>query len=267
MIETTYIYVMNLAVALLFMVCVWPFSVVKKDVSIVDVFWGLTFVIIAWNTFAHAGGYLPRKILVAGLTTVWGFRLALHIFQRSLGKGEDPRYQAFRANVGNRYWIVSLVTVFGLQALLAWIISLSVQAAQTSSQPSHIVWTDIVGMLIWTVGFFFEAVGDRQLSRFKADPANKGKVMDRGLWAYTRHPNYFGESLIWWGIFIIALADLRNVWVVLSPLLITFLLLKVSGVALMERTIRDTKPAYKDYVENTNAFIPWFPKRKRPAAL
>jgi steroid 5-alpha reductase family enzyme len=181
----------------------------------VDVFWGLTFVIIAWNTFAHAGGYLPRKILVAGLTTVWGFRLALHIFHRSLGKGEDPRYQAFRANVGDRYWIVSLVTVFGLQALLAWVISLSVQAAQTSPQPSHLVWTDIVGMLIWTVGFFFEAVGDRQLSRFKADPANKGKVMDRGLWAYTRHPNYFGESLIWWGMFVIALADLRNVWVVL----------------------------------------------------
>jgi steroid 5-alpha reductase family enzyme len=261
MIETTYVYVMNLAVALLFMVCVWPFSVVKKDVSIVDVFWGLTFVIIAWNTFAHAGGYLPRKILVASLTTIWGFRLALHIFQRSLGKGEDPRYQAFRANVGNRYWIVSLVTVFGLQALLAWIISLSVQAAQTSSQPSHIVWTDIVGMLIWTVGFFFEAVGDSQLSRFKADPANKGKVMDHGLWAYTRHPNYFGESLIWWGMFVIALTDMRNVWVVVSPVLITFLLLKVSGVTLLEKTIVETRPEYRAYIERVNAFLPWFPKR------
>jgi len=264
MIDPIYVYVTNLGVALLFMICVWPFSVVKKDVSIVDVFWGLTFVIIAWNSFAHTGGYLPRKILVAGLTTIWGYRLALHIFNRSLGKGEDPRYQAFRTKVGERYWIVSLVTVFGLQALLAWVISLSVQAAQISSQPGHIVWTDIVGLLIWTVGFLFEAVGDWQLSRFKADPSNRGRVMDRGLWAYTRHPNYFGESLIWWGIFVISLADVRNVWGVVSPLLITFLLLKVSGVTLLEKTILETRPEYRAYIERVNAFVPWFPKQRNP---
>lgn len=264
MIEPIYVYVMNLGVALLFMMCVWPFSVVRKDVSIVDIFWGLTFVIIAWNTFAHTGGYLPRKILVAVLTTIWGYRLALHIFKRSLGKGEDPRYQAFRAKVGDRYWIVSLVTVFGLQALLAWVISLSVQAGQISPQPSHLVWTDIVGALIWTTGFFFEAVGDWQLSSFKADPANKGKVMDRGLWGCTRHPNYFGESLIWWGIFIIALADLKNAWVVVSPVLITFLLLKVSGVTLLEKTMVETRPEYQSYIKRVNAFVPWFPKRSDP---
>lgn len=261
MIEPINLYAMNLGLALLFMICVWPFSVLRKDVSIVDIFWGLTFVIIAWNTFVHTGGYPPRKILLAVLTTIWGYRLALHIFQRSLGKGEDPRYQNFRNQVGARYWIVSLVTVFGLQALLAWVVSLSVQAGQISWQPNYLVWTDILGVLIWVVGFFFEVMGDLQLSRFKADPANKGRVMDRGLWAYTRHPNYFGESLIWWGFFVIALANLGNVWVVVSPLLITFLLLKVSGVTLLEKNIVETRPEYRAYMEQVNAFVPWFPKR------
>ncbi len=261
MIEPIYLYAMNLGLALLFMICVWPFSVLKKDVSIVDIFWGLTFVIIAWNTFAHTEGYLPRKILLAGLTTIWGYRLALHVFQRSLGKGEDPRYQAFRKQVGKRYWIVSLVTVFGLQAVLAWVVSLSVQVGQISSQPNYLVWTDILGGFIWIVGFVFEAVADWQLSRFKSDPANKGRVMDRGLWAYTRHPNYFGESLIWWGFFIIALTNIGNVWAAVSPLLITFLLLKVSGVTLLEKTIVETRPEYRAYMERVNAFVPWFPKK------
>lgn len=262
MINPIYVYLMNLAVALLFMVSVWPFSVVKKDVSIVDIFWGLGFVAIAWNTFAHTDGYLPRKILVAVLTTIWGYRLALHIFARSLGKGEDPRYAEFRNKVGDRYWLVSLVTVFSLQGVLLWVISLSVQAAQMPSLPAYVVWTDIVGLVIWTVGFSFEAVGDRQLRQFKADPANKGKVMDRGLWAYTRHPNYFGESLIWWGMFVFALGDLRNVWVIVSPVLITFLLLKVSGVTLLERKITETRPAYRDYIERVSPFVPWLPKKK-----
>jgi len=261
MVDPIYLYMMNLGVALLFMICVWPFSVIKRDVSIVDVFWGLGFVIVAWNTFVHTDGYLPRKILVAALTTIWGWRLALHIYHRNLGKGEDIRYQAFRAKVGERYWIFSLVNVFGLQAVLLWIISLPVQAVQTSPQPDNLVWTDIVGTAIWVIGFFFEAVGDRQLSKFKADPANRGKVMNQGLWAYTRHPNYFGECLMWWGIFLIAIGRYSNAWTIIGPSLITFLLLKVSGVTLTERTIMETRPEYREYQARTNAFIPWFPKR------
>jgi steroid 5-alpha reductase family enzyme len=250
----------NLAAAFTLMVIVWPFSVIKRDVSIVDVFWGLGFVIIACNTFFHAHGYVTRQLLVTLLTTLWGFRLALHIFARSIGKGEDRRYQAFRANIGRHYWIVSLFTVFGLQAFLLWIVAMPVQIAQISPTPSHLVWTDYLGVSIWLVGFFFEAVGDLQLQRFKKDPANKGKVMDRGLWAYTRHPNYFGESLIWWGMFLIAMANPANVWVIISPVLITILLLKVSGVTLLEKTIVETRPDYHDYIVRTNAFIPGFPK-------
>jgi len=255
------LYLMNLAVVLFFMCCVWPFSVIKKDVSIVDIFWGLGFVIIAWNTFVHTNGYLPRKLLVATLTTAWGLRLALHIYSRSLGKEEDPRYRALRAKIGEKYWIVSLFTVFGLQAVLLWIISLSVQVSQTYSNPKELVWTDFLGVTIWILGFTFEAVADHQLKRFKADSSNKGKVMERGLWAYSRHPNYFGESLVWWGMFIISLTEFRNAWVIVSPALITFLLLKVSGVTLLEKTIVETRPKYKDYVQRTNAFFPWFPKK------
>ena len=227
-----------------------------------DIFWGLGFVIIAWNTFLHTHGYLTRQLLVTLLTTVWGIRLALHIFARSLGKGEDRRYQAFRAKIGGNYWIVSLVTVFGLQALLLWIVVLPVQIAQISPTPDRLIWTDFLGASIWLVGFFFEAVGDFQLQKFKKDPANKGKVMDRGLWAYTRHPNYFGEALIWWGMFIVSMANPSNVWVIVGPILITILLLKVSGVTLLEKTIVETRPHYRDYIERTNAFLPWFPKRK-----
>jgi steroid 5-alpha reductase family enzyme len=262
MIDIVYLYLMNLGVALLFMICVWPFSVIKKDASIVDVFWGLGFVIIAWNTFFHTDGYLPRKILVVLLTTIWGLRLALYIYKRNTGKGEDKRYQAFRAKVGEKYWIWSLFSVFGLQAVLLWLISLSVQASQTSPQTNSLVWTDIVGAVIWTIGFFFEAEGDRQLSKFKAAPENRGKVMNKGLWAYTRHPNYFGESLIWWGMFLIAMSRLENAWVIVSPALITFLLLKVSGVSLTEKSIMETRPEYREYQARTNAFLPWPQKGK-----
>lgn len=254
----------NLLAALVFMACIWPFSAIKRDVSIVDIFWGLGFVVIAWNTFAHTDGYLGRKLILTVLTTIWGFRLALHIFSRSLGKGEDRRYQQFREQWGDRFPIVSLFTVFGLQGFLLWVISLPVQVGQTSALPAGIVWTDVAGILIWTVGFVFEALGDYQLSRFKANPENQGKVMDRGLWRYTRHPNYFGEALMWWGIFAVTLSDLSNFWVIIGPITITVLLLKVSGVTMLEKTLKETRPEYRDYMERTSTFIPMPPKKRTP---
>ncbi len=250
----------NVIAVVALMVAVWPFSVIKRDSSIVDVFWGLGFVLVAWNTFAHGEGYIWRNLLVVVLVTIWGFRLALHIYARNLGKGEDPRYQAFRRKAGDIYWFTSLFQVFLLQALLLWIISLSVQVAQMRHMPFHFTWVDFVGLALWITGFVFEAGGDYQLARFKANPANKGKVLDSGLWRYTRHPNYFGESLIWWGIFLIAAANPENIPVVISPALITFLLLKVSGVTLTEKTILNSKPQYEDYMRRTSAFIPMPPK-------
>jgi steroid 5-alpha reductase family enzyme len=252
----------NLIAVIVLMASVWPFSVIKRDSGMVDTFWGLGFVLVAWNTFAHCDGYIWRNLLISILTTVWGFRLALHIYNRNLNKGEDPRYKTFREKAGKSYWFTSLFKVFLLQGILLWVISLSLQAAQMEHAPEAWTIQDTLGMGVWIIGFCFESIGDHQLAKFKADPANKGKVMDRGLWAYTRHPNYFGESLIWWGIFLIAMSNPANVWTIISPALITFLLLRVSGVTLTERTILDNRPNYRSYMERTSAFIPWFPKKE-----
>jgi steroid 5-alpha reductase family enzyme len=255
------VYFWNLATVLALMVCLWAYSLLRKDASIADVFWGLGFVIIAWINHARADGFEVRKFALALMTSFWGLRLAIHIGWRNWSKGEDPRYRKWRAEYGPRFWWVSLFTVFGMQGLLLWVISLAVQAAQMSRLPDHLVWLDGVGLLLWSVGYTFEAVGDWQLGRFKADPDNQGKVMDRGLWAYTRHPNYFGECLIWWGIFCISLSSPGNVWTIISPLTITFLLLRVSGVTLMEKDIVERRPEYKKYMASTRPFIPWFRKK------
>jgi steroid 5-alpha reductase family enzyme len=250
----------NLAAVLGFMIAVWALSVAMKNASIADTFWGLGFVLVAWITFLAAEGYLGRRMLLTLLVTAWGLRLALHIGIRSRGKGEDRRYQTWRRQYGKRFWWVSLFTVFLLQGALLWVISLVAQVGQWSPKPDRFIWLDGAGLLIWAVGFFFEAVGDYQLAAFKKNPANKGKAMDQGLWQYTRHPNYFGECLMWWGIFVVTLATPGSLWTIVSPVTITFLLLKVSGVTLLERTIVETRPEYREYQERTSAFFPWFPK-------
>jgi steroid 5-alpha reductase family enzyme len=251
----------NLIAAVAFMVVLWPVSIPKKDASIADVFWGLGFVMIAWLNFFLTQGYLGRKLLLVCLTTIWGTRLFLHILMRSKGKGEDPRYVAMRKKHGNQFWWVSLFSVFMLQGFLLWLISIPLQIGQLSPVPPELTWIDGLGTLIWVVGFGFEAVGDWQLARFLEKPRNRGSVMDRGLWAYTRHPNYFGESLIWWGVYVITLAAPGTFWGIIGPVTITFLLLKVSGVPMLEKTLQE-QPGYRDYMARTNAFFPWFPGRK-----
>ncbi|MEJ2092512.1 MAG: DUF1295 domain-containing protein [Syntrophobacterales bacterium] len=241
---------------------VWLLSLPTRNASLADIFWGLGFVLIAWLSFGLTGGYLGRKLLLALLTTSWGLRLALHIAWRNWGHGEDRRYQAWRAKRGESFWWVSLFTVFLTQAILLWVISLVVQLGQLSPVPSRLTILDVLGTLVWGVGFVVETVADWQLVRFKADPNNKGRVMNRGLWAYSRHPNYFGETLIWWGFFLITLTTPYGYWAIVSPLTITFLLLKVSGVTLLEKDITERRPEYREYIKNTSPFIPWFPKRK-----
>jgi steroid 5-alpha reductase family enzyme len=255
------IYAYNLAFVLALMACLWALSLLIKDAGIADIFWGLGFVIVTWITFIRVDDLDWRKINVLLLVSIWGLRLALHIGWRNWGKEEDRRYKNWREEYGDRFWWVSLFLVFGLQGVLLWIISLVVQAALVSNLPNHLVWLDGVGILLWSAGFIFEAVGDWQLARFKADPNNSGRVMDRGLWAYTRHPNYFGECLIWWGIFCLAVTAPRNLWTVVSPVTITFLLLRVSGVTLLEKDIAERRPEYREYIRTTSAFIPWFPKK------
>ncbi|MFN7948117.1 MAG: DUF1295 domain-containing protein [Blastocatellia bacterium] len=250
---TTFIIIM----ALLFLL--WLLSLALKDASIVDIFWGCGFVIIAWFCLLNVNGYGPRRMLVTTLVTIWGVRLAGYLFWRNHGKGEDYRYQAMRRRISN-FALVSLFLVFGFQGVLIWIISLPVQAAQASALPAHLTWFDLSGALLWVVGLTFESVGDWQLARFKSDPANKGRVMDRGLWRYTRHPNYFGDALVWWGLFLMALATPGGWRTVISPMVMNILLLKVSGVALLERSLKKSRPDYEAYTRRTSAFLPWPPK-------
>ncbi|HWX40313.1 MAG TPA: DUF1295 domain-containing protein [Blastocatellia bacterium] len=257
----------TLALTFTMMFLLWLLSLVKKDASIVDIFWGIGFTAIALACFLITQGYQGRKLLVLALTGIWGLRLALHIFTRNRGKGEDFRYRRMRKHYGNRFALVSLFTVFAFQGLLMWVISLPLQVAEISPLPARLTWLDYLGAAIWAIGFLFEAVGDWQLAQFKSDPANQGRVMDSGLWAYTRHPNYFGDALLWWGLFFIAVATPADVWTVFSPLIMTTLLMKVSGVALLEKTLVKTKPEYQDYVRRTSAFFPVFLGSRRRSKI
>lgn len=210
----------------------WLYSVWRRDVSIVDSLWSLFFLLAALIFAATAPGLGARGLLLLVLVAVWPVRLSAYITLRNWGHPEDYRYQAIRANNGPRFWLKSWYIVFGLQAVLAWIICLPLLPA--ISVPAESGWLDAVALLLFLTGFVFEAGGDYQLARFKADPNNKGRVLDSGLWRYTRHPNYFGEFCIWWAIYLFAVAS-GAWWSIASPLLMTFLLLRVSGVAMLEK--------------------------------
>ncbi|HEX5066392.1 MAG TPA: DUF1295 domain-containing protein [Myxococcota bacterium] len=244
----------------------WLISLARRDASIVDIWWGPGFVWIAAVACAvGTGGDAPRRALSLGLLALWGFRLGIYLFVRNHGAGEDYRYKAMRKRHGERFALVSLATVFGLQGVLAWIVSWPVQVVHVSAG-GPLGALDLVGALLFSVGFAFESIGDWQLARWKADPANAGRVMDRGLWRYTRHPNYFGDACVWWGLFAIALATPAGRWTLLSPLLMSFLLLRVSGVPLLERGLRKRRPGYAEYAERTSAFFPLPPRRRATAA-
>lgn len=237
----------------------WRLSIRLRDVSIVDIFWGLGFVLCAWVYRALGPPPSPRQLLVLALVTLWGVRLASYIAWRH--GGEDYRYGAMRERVGERFVWWSYGRVFLLQGLLVLLISTPLLVVQSQEVASAWRWSDALGLGLFAVGFFFEAVGDWQMARFKADPAHRGQVLDRGLWAFTRHPNYFGDATLWWGFYAFALAAPGGVYTLPSVLLMTFLLLKISGVALLEKTIVERRPAYRRYIERTPAFIPWFPRR------
>jgi len=254
----------NLAVVLAMMIVGWLISLRYRNVSIVDSLWGLGFVLIAWITFAVSAGFMGRKTLIAILATLWGLRLSIYLSRRNWGAGEDPRYGEWRKKSAENFWLVSLCKVFLLQAIVLWAVSWVLQVGQLAAWPDHFIWLDVLGVAVWGFGFFFEVVGDWQLARFKADPSNKGRVMDRGLWAYSRHPNYFGEFLIWWGFFLITLSTPNSWWTLISPLIMSAVLLKMTGIPLTEAMIVKTRPEYKDYIQRTSAFLPWFPKKEVP---
>jgi steroid 5-alpha reductase family enzyme len=246
---------------LMLVTALWAVSVAVRDTSIVDIFWGSGFVVVAWTAFLLVDGSGDRRLLLAVLVTVWGVRLTVHLARRNLGKGEDPRYAAMRRRHGDRWPVLSLVVVFWLQGALMWVVSLPVQVAMTDPTPGGLGALDWVGVALWAIGLAFEALGDLQLVRFKADPANRGKVMDRGLWRYTRHPNYFGDFCVWWGIWLVALATGSAWWTAVGPAVMSVLLIRVSGAALLERSLLRRRPGYADYVARTSGFFPWPPRR------
>lgn len=250
------------ATAIGLMLAVWLVSLPLRDASIVDSFWGLGFVAIAWVCFAVGHGCAGRRLLLAVLVSIWGVRLAVHITRRNRGKGEDPRYVAMRERDGKRFPLTSLYRVFLVQGVTLWIISLPLQAAGSLGTGRRLGVLDAVGGAVWLIGFGFEAVGDHQLDRFKAVPESHSKVMDRGLWRYTRHPNYFGDATLWWGLGIIALgAGLAAAWGLIGSALDTLILTRVSGKPILERDIEQRRPGYKAYIERTSGFLPLPPKR------
>ena len=233
-------------------------SLLRKRNDVADVAWGLGFVVLTWSALYLSGNHEERQMLVTALVTVWGIRLAWHIHTRNNKKGEDYRYQAWREAWGKWFLIRSYFQVYILQGALLFLIALPILYIQHTSY-STLNFRDLIGGLIWGIGFFFEVVGDAQLRAFAKDTKNKGKILTTGLWRYTRHPNYFGEVTQWWGIWLLTLG--ANYWYfgIIGPITISFLILKVSGIPMLEAKYKGNKE-FEEYKKKTSAFIPWFTK-------
>lgn len=251
--DLTYLY--GIPVFLIYVTTVWIISLVKRDAGIMDIFWGPGFILLAltygtannWNTW--------RDWLILGLTAAWGLRLATHIAVRNSGQPEDPRYLTWRKENGNLWWWRSYFKVFLLQGVVMWIVSIPLFTGRNELIPTVGFYTDIAGISLFLFGLLYESIADYQLLVFKRKPDNRGKIFTGGLWRYSRHPNYFGEALVWWGFGIIA-AGTGAWYSLVGPLLMTFLLLKVSGVSMLDKLMRESRPGYDDYIKSTNAFIP-----------
>ena len=254
------IYCYSLIAIGLFALLGWLLSLARNNVTHVDSMWSLFFMLAAFVNAAFIADLTPRATVILALVSVWALRLCIYLTMRNWGSHEDHRYVEIRHNNQPNFAFKSLYIVFGLQAILAWVISIALFGAVTSN--AAINGLDYIGAALAILGLIWETLADWQLSSFKANTSNKGKVLSTGLWRYSRHPNYFGESCVWWGLYLIALAG-GAWWAIISPILMTLLLLKVSGVSLLESTIIERRPAYADYIKNTNAFMPGYPKNSK----
>lgn len=255
------LFVVSAAAVLVVMLLLWLLSLRLSDASIADIAWGPVFVGIAAIGFVGGDGWDGRRVLVLAVVGLWGLRLGWHIHRRGSGKGEDPRYAKWRKEHGERWWWRSLFQVFLLQGAVLWIISLPIQLAMTLPGPERFVVWDALGELVWAAGFLIESISDSQLATFKADPKQSG-ILDTGLWKYSRHPNYFGEAVLWWGIWIIALSVPWGWTTVVSPLLMTLLLRYVSGVPMAERMM-EGREGWSEYTRTTKIFVPGPPRPAR----
>jgi steroid 5-alpha reductase family enzyme len=254
MIET---YLYSLIPVIVMMSLGWGYSLYKANVNIVDSLWPLMFLVMTSVVLLSLENVTYRSLVIFMLVLIWSLRLALHLSMRNWGKQEDHRYRQIRQRNLPHFGYKSLYIVFGLQALLAWIISVPLLTAMTAL--AHIFWIDLLAVLLWLTGFMFESVADYQLVRFRRFNSNKGRVLNTGLWRYSRHPNYFGEFCIWWSFYLFA-ASAGAWWTVFAPIIMTVLLLRVSGVSLMEKDIQQRRPEYEQYIKLTNSFFPGPPK-------
>lgn len=251
----------NVAGAILFcLTALWLVSVAIRDASIIDVFWGAGFVVCNWVALGTAGGDIAaRQWLVHALVTLWGLRLAMHLLIRNAGAGEDPRYRKWRENGGPNWWLESYYRIYLLQGAIMLVVAAPVIVVNLSPEQSPLGWLDFAGAAVWLAGFLFEAVSDQQLVNFKRNPANRGKVLDTGLWRYSLHPNYFGDALQWWGLWIVAAGSPGGVFTFIGPLLMTATFIYVSN-GVLERAMSRSKPAWQDHARRTSAFLPMPPR-------
>lgn len=256
------------AASLLLFIVLWLIARRLGDPSFVDSFWAFGMVMNAWIAFGLADGWEPRQALLTALTTVWGLRLGVHLFRRWRREGADARYEKLLGDVRRRrgwsFARASLLFVFLPQAVLMWLVSLPAQAGQVDASPAEFGPAALIGALLAVFGILFETIADRQLERFKRDREDPRAVMDRGLWAWSRHPNYFGEACAWWGIWLIAAETPLGFASLVGPAFLTFTLLRWSGAPMLERHLAEAKPGYADYLARTSPFLPWPPKRRDP---
>jgi steroid 5-alpha reductase family enzyme len=253
----------NLAVTLggtvALIAAVFTVAVRRGRYDLIDSYWGIGFAVVALVTFGLSTGALLPRVAATALTVVWGVRLGAHIHTRNRNQDEDPRYLDILNRAGDHPRLHMFVRVYLTQAAILWFVSFPVQFAQYGQD--DVTWPIWLGVAVWLVGFTFETVGDRQLSAFRADPGNSGNVLDTGLWRYTRHPNYFGDACVWWGLYLVACHGWLGATTVLSPIAMTALLAKGTGKPLLEKSIRDRRPAYAEYVTRTSGFVPLPPRR------
>ena len=248
-------------ILLVFIVIAFLVGTIKKNNSIIDIFYGPGYVILLWSSLIFSSDFALRKIILTSLVTLWGFRLAIYIMIRNWGKPEDYRYRAIRKRMGDNVILKSFFKIYLFQGLIIFLVGFPVLFANVSSH-SMLDWLDFLGVGLWIVGFYFESVGDYQLRKFLKNPESKGKIMDQGLWKYTQHPNYWGEVLMQFSLYLIVLNVEYGVFMIFGPIIITFMIIKVSGVRLLDKRF-EKDDMYTDYKKRTSAFIPWFPKKKK----
>ncbi|MBD3647963.1 MAG: DUF1295 domain-containing protein [Pseudomonadales bacterium] len=263
MMEIVELYGVAAGTVALALTLLWAVSVVIRDASIIDIFWGFGLVLCNFVTLALGDDHIaPRQWLVHALVTLWGLRLSIHLLIRNAGTGEDPRYRKWREEGGPNWWIATWYRIYLLQGAILLVVAAPVIVVNQDSPQPPLGWLDFIGVLVWLGGFLFEVIGDQQLVNFKRDPENQGKVMDRGLWRYTVHPNYFGDATQWWGLWLIVAGAPGGFWTFVGPLLMTLVFIRVSN-GVLERALSRKRPGYDDYILRTSRFVPMPPKSNR----